>query len=214
MYLCAIVNTFNPYIPMNNLKKISLSLLAMLCISASASAQAKKGYAGFVDVGYSVGINESSFIQSWAEVSTTHGYQVNPYFFVGGGVAFQFVPEYKDDSHMDAKPYWKRDGSTEIPLYVNLKWNILKMKVSPVIDARLGHYLTNGSGAYATVGAGCRVSLKSRQAIYGMITASFSQFTYQQLHMERGKKYNYRYTYQDLEDQEMYSISFRFGYEF
>lgn len=165
-------------------------------------------------MGFAVNTDGSTYSQNWYEVSTTHGYQVNPHFFVGAGVAFHFLPEYKDAVSMDGKPYAKRNSSTEIPLYVDVKWNILNMKFSPVIDVRLGHYVTNGSGAYASVGVGCRMSLKNHQALYGMIAASYAQFTYQELYMYKASKYNYRYSYRDTDNQEMNNLTFRVGYEF
>src|SRR5574344_1649720 len=42
------------------------------------------GYRGFVDNGYTVGVGDYSLDRY--DVSTTHGCQINPFIFVGGGV--------------------------------------------------------------------------------------------------------------------------------
>lgn len=56
-------------------------------------AQSSNGYRGFADLGYTIGVGDYDFGRF--EISTTHGYQVNPYFFVGGGVGFHFMGECK-----------------------------------------------------------------------------------------------------------------------
>ena len=53
-----------------------------------AARNTLKGYKGFVDFAY-IG-DVSDYNASKIELSTTHGYQFNNYFFVGGGVAFNY----------------------------------------------------------------------------------------------------------------------------
>ncbi len=56
-----------------------------------AARNTLKGYKGFVDFAY-IG-DVSDYNASKIELSTTHGYQFNNYFFVGGGVAFNYYTD-------------------------------------------------------------------------------------------------------------------------
>lgn len=84
-----------------------------------------KGYKGFVDVGVTGGDYGS------VDVTTTHGCQIIPdYLFVGGGLGIQTFPSYDNGS----------EGTlTALPLYVNVRSNFLKSKVSPFADFKLGY---------------------------------------------------------------------------
>ena len=65
-----------------------------------AARNTLKGYKGFVDFAY-IG-DVSDYNASKIELSTTHGYQFNNYFFVGGGVAFN----YYTDADLYAAPIY------------------------------------------------------------------------------------------------------------
>lgn len=186
----------------------ALSILLTL-LSVTIKAQIQKGYHGFIDAGYS--INTSGTLNAnWTEINTIHGYQVNHYLFVGGGVGFHYVSEYSSND-IDGHPLWKRDSSWEIPLFADLRWTILNKKVTPLIETRLGHYVTNDSGQYITIGAGCRFSLNT-QALY--LTASYvsSKLQYDEAYMTH---YNYAYDWDYKKINESQSgVSIKIGYEF
>lgn len=76
------------------MKKV-LILLTVLFASMSVKAQDdfNSGYRGFADLGYTIGVGDYEFGRF--EISTTHGYQVCPYFFVGAGVSFHFMSKYE-----------------------------------------------------------------------------------------------------------------------
>ena len=66
------------------MKKIAILLAATMAFAINSNAQSmQSGYKGHVDAGYSVGIGDYDFGRF--EVNTTHGYQVNPYIFIGAG---------------------------------------------------------------------------------------------------------------------------------
>ncbi len=46
------------------------------------------GYKGFVDVGGAFGVG--TYGDGLVSVSSTHGYQFNPYFFLGAGVGVNY----------------------------------------------------------------------------------------------------------------------------
>lgn len=118
-------------------------------------------YRGFVDAGYTIGVGDYDFGRF--EISTSHGYQFNPYVFLGVGAAIHFMPEYNTkgmDIALDS-----RDSKTDIPVFANAKFNFSKAKVAPFIDGKVGYYVTNNGGLYYNVSAGCRIAINNKQAV-------------------------------------------------
>lgn len=107
-------------------------LAAMLLSSIGSIAQntAKNCYRGYVDAGYSVGIGDYDFGRF--EVNTSHGYQINPYLFIGAGTGLHFMSSCKTkDMNI---PLDIRDSKVDIPVFANIRCNLLKKKVSPFFD--------------------------------------------------------------------------------
>ena len=94
----------------------------------------EEGYHGFVDLGYTLGIGDYKFGRF--EINTTHGYQFNPHFFVGGGLGFHFMSEYNTPNMNIALDYRKKQF--DIPIYGNVRWTIINNKVTPFIDGKIG----------------------------------------------------------------------------
>lgn len=195
-----------------SMKQFLLSLLlGLLFAPMRSTAQIDKGYHGFVDAGYSFSVNGGTTDHGWAEVNTIHGYEVNPHFFIGAGIGFHFM-EKMEDGFVSGVPMWKRDAKMDIPLFADFKWNILNKKVTPFVDARLGHYLTNESGTYISVGVGCRYALKRKQAVYAIVSYSAAELQYQKSHYISGK-YSGSWSYTDF-DETRNNLSVKLGYEF
>ena len=75
----------------------------------------------------------SDYNASKIELSTTHGYQFNNYFFVGGGVALNY---YTDADLVAA------------PIYANFRANFINKKVTPFADVKAGYAVGDIEGAY------------------------------------------------------------------
>jgi len=107
-----------------------------------------KGYKGFIDAA-TIG-NVNGYDASFMEISTTHGYQFNNYFFLGGGIALNY--------YADAE-------LTTAPIYAAFRANFINKKVSPFADIKLGYTVGDLRGTYASIGIGVRFSLKGRKAL-------------------------------------------------
>jgi len=83
-----------------------LALTISVILSYAQSNTFGGGYRGLADLGYTIGVGDYDFGRF--EISTTHGYQVNPCFFVGGGVGFHFISSY-ETKNMEI-PLDKRDS--------------------------------------------------------------------------------------------------------
>lgn len=54
------------------------------------------GYKGFFDVGGGIGIRD--FGDNIFSISTSHGYQFSPYFFLGAGIGVEYHTKWKQHS--------------------------------------------------------------------------------------------------------------------
>lgn len=98
------------------MKKIAILLAATMAFAINSNAQSmQSGYKGHVEAGYSVGIGDYDFGRF--EVNTTHGYQVNPYIFLGAGTGLHFMSSYKTGD-MEI-PLDVRDSKVDIPVFAN-----------------------------------------------------------------------------------------------
>lgn len=192
------------------MKKIILVIVMAVSI-LSVKAQDNSfggGYRGFADLGYNIGVGDYDFGRF--EISTTHGYQVNPYFFVGGGVGFHFMSSYETKG-MDI-PLDKRDSKVSIPLFADFRGTFSKRKFAPFADLKLGYFVTNNDGFYGNVSAGCRMAIKGKQGIFLSIG-----YTYEKLEFQTFSRFNsttsmnYTRTPRKLDCE---GISIKLGYEF
>src|SRR5574344_1019039 len=103
------------------MKKIIFILSALFAMAQSMSAQNVSGqcYRGFADAGYTVGIGDYEFGRF--EVNTSHGYQINPYIFLGAGAGFHFMPKYETPNMTIALD--TRDSKVDIPVFANARVN-------------------------------------------------------------------------------------------
>lgn len=143
--------------------KKSFMLAALFLSVAVSNAQntAKNCYRGYVDAGYSVGIGDYDLGRF--EINTSHGYQFNPYLFIGAGTGLHFMSSYETKG-MEI-PLDVRDSKVDIPIFANVRCNFLKKKVSPFVDVKGGTYVTNGGSLYVNASAGCRISINEKQAV-------------------------------------------------
>ena len=193
-------------------KILSLLSIAFFSITSVDAQVIETGYHGFIEGAYSIEVNGATLAMNWPEINTIHGYQATPNLFVGAGLGFHFMPELKEGM-IDGVPAWKIDSKMEIPLFADFRWTILNKGVTPFVDLRLGHNLSNGSGLYGAIGAGCRYALKSKHAIYALASYTIHKLVYDQSYMVSGRGYSYTWKYRDFEEY-LHAISIKVGFEF
>lgn len=149
----------------NSMKMKSLLLtLSLLILGVSANAQTNaKGYKGMVNAGWIFADNshEDNKSNVSMEILTIHGYQFNPYLFAGIGAGIEL---YRGDK--------TTAGSTEhaeyIPLFADARGYLLKGRISPYADAKIGYQFAcdnGGGGLYCAPEIGCRFGLARHCAI-------------------------------------------------
>lgn len=191
------------------MKKLLVSIALLLTTLNLFAQQNSEGcYRGFVDGGYTIGIGDYEFGRF--EINTAHGYQINPFFFIGGGLGLHFMPKYETEGTSIALD--QRDSKVDIPVFANLRANLCKGSISPFIDGKAGTYVTNNGGLYLNISAGCRISLHENQAINISIG-----YTSEKLEFESFKSftssYNMNYT-RSPRQLNTEGIAIKVGFEF
>lgn len=105
-------------------------------------AYRSRGYQGYVDIGCSVGLVNWSGCNAFS-LSTSHGYQFNPYLFIGAGIGIDYYRELE---------------TTMLPIFADLKVNFIKNDITPFFRARLGYSLIDGTGVYFNPTIGVDIS--------------------------------------------------------
>lgn len=156
-----------------------------------AARNTLKGYKGFVDFGYIADL--SDYDANKVEISTSHGYQFNNYFYLGGGVAADFYT----DADLIA-----------VPIFVDFRANFINKKVTPFADIKTGYSVGDVEGAYVSTGIGVRFSLKGKKAINLKLEYNYQQYNDHGDYSYNNNYYSYDYDY-DLE-----GLGFKVGFEF
>lgn len=96
--------------------------------------KAKKGYRGFVAIspGYYVSNGVGSL-----EISTTHGFQINHYCFVGGGIGVDIIG--------DAEDYLLNSSGIAIPIYAAFSGNVGSRVAQFSYGTRIGSCIWSAS---------------------------------------------------------------------
>ena len=152
-----------------------------------AARNTLKGYKGFVDFGYIVDL--SDYDANKVEISTSHGYQFNNYFYLGGGVAADFYT----DADLIA-----------VPIFVDFRANFINKKVTPFADIKTGYSVGDVEGLYVSTGIGVRFSLKGKKALNLKLEYNYQQYDYYYS--------GYYISYDDTADLE--GLGFQVGFEF
>lgn len=191
------------------MKKIFLVLAVLLTTLSSFAQEQSKGYRGFADLGYGIGVGDYEFGRF--SIETSHGYQFNHYIFLGAGVGFQFSSKYETPGMEYALD--KRDSKVDIPLFANVHINILKKKFSPFIDLKGGAYVNNGGGAYINAAAGLRIATTARQAVNITVGYAFQQLEFETFGRFTNPGHSMSYT-RDPRRLDTEAVTIKVGYEF
>ena len=101
----------------------------------------KSGYKGYLDFGYAIAVGD--YGMGRIEFTTTQGYQINPYIYVGAGTGIHYFT----------------DGYLAVPFFANARANFIKGNISPFFDVKLGYSFVDIGGVYFSPSVGCRFGL-------------------------------------------------------
>ena len=131
------------------MKKIILVAVFVTLASTLAFAQKSVGFKGAVNAGYVVSCSKigSVDLSNRIAVEAIGGYQITPNFFAGVGVGGQ---------------YFHEGEAWEVPVFADLRYDILNNSISPFIDAQVGYSFVDWEGLYANPQIGVRFGLGER----------------------------------------------------
>jgi hypothetical protein len=120
-----------------------------------------KSYRGFVELGPTFGVG--ALPHSRLEVMTTHGYQILPQLFVGGGVGFHYFVDPSD---------------VAIPIYADVRTDLLNRKATPYIDLKMGYSVVAITGYYLSPTIGYSFKLQDKARINLGVSYSLQNVPY------------------------------------
>lgn len=152
-----------------------------------------RGYKGFIDFGYV--INASDYDAGRVEFTTSHGYQFNNYFFIGGGMGLNYFHDLE---------------AASVPVFANFRANFSNKRITPYGDIKLGGALGDDvCGFYCSISLGVRFKLEKRRAInisLGYVDQGITDFEYYY--------YDNHNNYWGYDDVDLHGISLKLGFEF
>ena len=104
-----------------------------------------KGYRGFGEINIGAGKDGADTEFNHIAFLSAHGYQFNSKLFVGGGAGLNIY--YNDN-----------DGVVLIPLFADVRLDMVQSGISPFLDVRLGYSVGDNEGVYFAPSFGVRFS--------------------------------------------------------
>lgn len=127
------------------MKRLSVCAAAIALIASASAREPQRGYRGFVDWDNSITsylIDEGQRETVWyTGISTSHGYQFNPHFFLGGGLMLTKSTTF--------------DMAT-LPIFVQTRYDNTWGRFTPFGDLRIGFNCSDGGGLYFSPTVGYR----------------------------------------------------------
>lgn len=127
------------------------------CLTASAQTDTirveqwrARGYHGFFEAGVVAGTDGIST----GMITTTHGYQFCPYFFLGAGVG------------VESHDCWNVKDCLVAPVFADFKYYILKSRLVPYVDLKAGYAFGSDCGLYLNPSIGIDYTCKRNIGVY------------------------------------------------
>lgn len=168
-----------------------LSLVGLSSFAQSGFRERHGAYKGFLDVGlagaFAYGESSVSF-----ELRTSHGVQITPFVFVGGGIGVGV-----------------NGGSAEYatvmaPIFAQTRFNFTRTTISPYLDIKGGYSVGDFKGGYLQPSLGVSFPITNKFAIdFGLAYT---------LNTQKDSYNDWFYSY--VQRESIHTISLNFGFEF
>ena len=151
------------------------SLYAQTDIGASKVTSSKahrmltEGYRGMADISVGYGFDNYLLSAAMVEFSTTHGYQISPYLFLGAGFGVQYCSDIDFEE-------WESRELRQYPIYGDMRASFLKKWITPFINLKMGYITGDNHGFYVNPMGGVRFGFTRKFGVHVGIG-----FTHQQV---------------------------------
>lgn len=147
---------------------ITFFMLVIMTVAALSARQPEKGYRGFIDWSNSLGTVDiwypgNTETTLYTGLSTSHGYQFNPWLFVGAGIGLERCG--KIDSWL-------------APAYLQGRTDLQFGRFTPFGDIRLGYNLSQGGGLYFSPSIGYRFNWGRKMGINLGVGLTVQRYSY------------------------------------
>ena len=115
------------------------------------------GYRGYIDLGYTLGTGMYGVDR--IELTTSHGYQLIPYLYVGAGAGLSYYSDFE---------------LFALPIFANVRGYILDNSISPYVDLKIGYSVLDLKGFYMNPSIGCKAYSFNVSVGYEMQKAAVS----------------------------------------
>ena len=172
--------------------------------SFSTAAYDTRGYRGFIDFGYTIGTGDYNVGR--IELTTSHGYQINPYFFVGAGTGVNYYCTRGADDFI-------------IPVFADIRANFIEGPVVPFATLKLGYSFSTresyDGGLYLAPAVGVKFMLNSRQALSLSLGYTCQWLSSDEYYYGYGYgDYNDYYDYYSSTTENFSGVTLKLGFEF
>ncbi len=187
--------------------KRAITISAILMIAAAATCQARQpsaGYRGFIEWSNDLRSDKTWTYSNrtttfYTGMTTSHGYQINPIFFIGAGIGLEKCNKIDN---------WIA------PIFVQGRADLKFGRFTPFADLRLGANMAEGVGIYFSPSIGYRINWGRKAGInigagltLGGYKAEYYEVTY------RGP-FDYELRYIETKHHVRPYFSFRLGFDF
>ena len=117
----------------------------------------KKGYRAFFEYGSWVNLDDTKV--SSTSFITSHGYAFSNLLFIGAGMGIDRISTEKES-------FIITQNGINMPLFINLRCNILRRRISPFVDIKGGYTVLGIKGNYGTISSGVDFNITPRIGIY------------------------------------------------
>lgn len=197
---------------MKTFRRIGITLIALFCCCIASAEELQnegskegavlnseepnprtKGYRGRVEAGEITDIADGGIYAGFS-VSTTHGYQFTPDFFLGAGIGL--------DYHHGLRTVF-------MPIFVNLRGYFTDKRKTPFVDLKIGYSPINKTGLYLSPSVGLSFG-RSKKCAFNLSIG----YNMQQYRFYYREYYGYGYAVEYQNKKLLNGVSLKFGVEF
>ena len=185
-------------------KIITVLLVACCCLSAQAQyekSSSVSGYRGYISTGIAFPISYYSVMDGLRLLYTSHGYRFNQIVYLGVGAGGGIHTNSISGGEFVGSPFFDSKSIT-LPVFANLKINLLKSEMAPMIDIKAGyafvHYWESQSykkykpGPFASISVGYNFGIGEKQCFNVL-------FGYEIMISESNDSHYNHYTYKNAQ---------------
>lgn len=181
------------------MKRFFITFFTVALVSLSVVArQPKSGYRGFIDYEGNMGSQYEKF-SMYNGFSTTHGYQINPMFYVGAGFSMQRCTKW--DTYL-------------FPLYLRGRADFKFTKYTPFTDLSIGYNATDGGGLYYSQNIGYRFNWGRKVGVNVGAGISLRTYKVEMYDITINEDFSWDVNYLGVKKQTNVFFSIKLGFDF